>query len=395
MTNKPRFYQMGLLCLFAVSSFSFFFTPNLFSFEADKNSDLYKSALLMEAKTGKILFEDRANDPIIPASIVKMMTSLIALEAIDNGSVKLTDKVTVSRWVSQIGGHQVYLKEGEVFTMEELMKAVVIGSANDAAAAVAEYIGGNQATFVGIMNQRAQDLKMKNTHFYNSHGLPPGKGQKENFSTAYDLALLAQETLKHAQYLVWSNTLHAKFRNGTFDLLNTNFQLLRKMPNVDGLKTGFYNRAGFSVVATAKRGKIRLISVVIGSKYERVRTQTTSHLLTKGFVEFGHVKVLEKGIQLGSPLPVKNGKAESVSLLTDDAVELFLKYSDKSKIKQHFNLPRSINAPVLQGMIVGSVELRLHDQVLQTVNLISANNVQAKTLWGQIKDMIKEKTSTF
>jgi len=189
--------------------------------------------------------------------------------------------------------------------------------------------------------------------------------------------------------MVWSNILVDTFRNGTFELLNTNFDLLRTMPNVDGLKTGYYVRAGYNVVATAKRGRNRLISVVIGSISERMRTQVTSRFLTKGFDEFGKVIILEKGEEIGDPITVINGQAETVSLLTDDEVELFLKYSDKNQIEQHFNLPDSIKAPVVQGMVLGSVELRLHDQVLKKVNLISATDVKAKTLWGQIKDYLK------
>ncbi len=377
------FFSLTLCCLstnIALSNTSLIF-----------NSDpkLYKAALLMEHKTGFFLYEDRIREPIIPASLVKMMVSLIVMEHLAEGRISPDDKVTVSRWASKIGGHQVYLKENEVFDLYELMKALVIGSANDAAVAVAEFIGGDQDFFVGMMNERAAELQMKDTIYYNPHGLPPGKGQKENITTAYDQALLARELLKYPQYLKLSSTILDSFRNGTFELMNTNRTLLKQMPELDGMKTGYYRKAGFSVVATAKKKNTRLIALVIGAQNKSDRTRITASLLKKGFSQFGLVKVLEKGSRLGKPVPVKNGLHETVDLLVEEDIELLLSHSDARQIEHHFSIPSFLTAPVQAGTVVGTVELKANHRSFKKVNLLSAKTIPAKSLWEKIQDFFK------
>ena len=389
MTIKSR--PLGLLLLFGLALSYLIATPAHPTTPTLIESDpqLYKAAVLIEPTTGTLLHADRAHDPIVPASLVKMMVSLIVLEHLRDGRLQLEDQVTVSKWASKIGGHQVYLKQGEVFELGEMMKAVVVGSANDAAVAVAELIGGDQEGFVELMNQRAQALQMKNTVYTNPHGLPPGKGQKENITTAYDQMLLGRELVKYPQYLIWSSTLRDTFRNGTFELLNTNRVLLKKMPEMDGLKTGYYRKAGFSVVATAKRNNTRLLAVVVGSTKKSVRTQITSRLLTKGFSQYGLIKVLEKGSKLGEPVSIKNGQQEKVDLQVEEDVELFLKLSDVKHIEHRFTIPDSITAPVIAGTVIGTVELQIQDQILKKVNLLSAQAVEVKTLWEKIRDVFK------
>ena len=389
MTIKSR--PLGLLLLFGLALSYLIATPAHPTTPTLIESDpqLYKAAVLIEPTTGTLLHADRAHDPIVPASLVKMMVSLIVLEHLRDGRLQLEDQVTVSKWASKIGGHQVYLKQGEVFELGEMMKAVVVGSANDAAVAVAELIGGDQEGFVELMNQRAQALQMKNTVYTNPHGLPPGKGQKENITTAYDQMLLGRELVKYPQYLIWSSTLRDTFRNGTFELLNTNRVLLKKMPEMDGLKTGYYRKAGFSVVATAKRNNTRLLAAVMGSTKKSVRTQITSRLLTKGFSQYGLIKVLEKGSKLGEPVSIKNGQQEKVDLQVEEDVELFLKLSDVKHIEHRFTIPDSITAPVIAGTVIGTVELQIQDQILKKVNLLSAQAVEVKTLWEKIRDVFK------
>ncbi len=384
-------YQIFLTLVFSlifsntVSPSNILARPLLF----EGNPELYKAAIVIEATTNTILHAENAQNPIIPASIVKMMVSLIVLEHLQEGKVQLSDQLTVSKWASKIGGHQVYLKQGEVFTLEELMRAVVIGSANDAAVAVAEYIGGDQQGFVEMMNRRAQQLKMNDTVYHNPHGLPPGKGQQENMTTAYDQALLAQELLKHSQYLKWSSIRRDTFRNGTFELLNTNRHLLRKMKEVDGLKTGYHRKAGFSVIATAKREDTRLIAAVIGTKKTSIRTKIASRLLARGFSDYGYVKVLQKGEKFGKSINITNGQSPTVDLLIAETAQFFLKRSDHEKIEQHVNLPDSVNAPVTAGKVLGSIEIKLNDQVLQKVNLYTAKSVNKKTFWQNLKDSFK------
>ena len=247
---------------------------------------VYKSALVMDATSGKVLFAEHSTRKVIPASLVKMMTSLIALEKIERGEVSLSDTYKVTAAASRIGGHQVYLKHGEVFTVGELLKAVVIGSANDAAFAIAEHVAGSHSAFVAVMNRRASELSMNNTRFANAHGLPPNrrKGEKENQTTARDMALLARAIVRQPRFLKWSSTRLDSFRDGTFQLLNTNHKFLRRVKGADGLKTGYHSRgAGFSLVGSAVRGGRRLIVVVMGAKRPSHRLQVASRLINKGF----------------------------------------------------------------------------------------------------------------
>ncbi len=379
--NFPNIFYHVRVFFLAVTVFVCSCIPLLASSLSTELINSHLASVVVEPTTGTTLYEDRAHEPVIPASLVKMMVSLIVMENLQEGRIQLTDEVVVSRWASKIGGHQVYLKEGEVFQLNELMKAVAIGSANDASVAVAEYIAGSQDAFVDLMNQRAQALQMKNTKYYNPHGLPPGKGQEENVTTAYDQALLARELVKYPKYLEWSATKQDMFRNGTFQLLNTNHHLLRAFPGMDGLKTGYYRKAGFSVVSTAQRNGIRLIAVVIGARKTSIRTRITTRLLTAGFREYGHIHVLEKGAKLGGPVVVQNSYVENLNLLAAEDVKLFMKYADEERIRKQFQISSSITAPVKVGDILGHVELYLDDKVLKRVDLISAEDVEARTLW--------------
>ena len=212
-----------------------------------KHSSHYKAFLLADAQTGRILDTDRPQRLIYPASLVKMMVALIVLEEVDSGKRRLREKVLVSRSASKIGGSQVYLREGEVFELLELMKAMVISSANDAAVAVAEHVSGSRAKFMKRMNRRAWELGMQRTRFHSPHGLPVRRGQQPDVTTAYDLYLLALELLKHPQYLKWSSTRLDTFRNGTFQLTNTNHRLIRNYPGMDGMKTGYIRASGFNL----------------------------------------------------------------------------------------------------------------------------------------------------
>ena len=248
----------------------------------------FKSAVVMDVSSGKLLYSHKPHFGAIPASLVKLMSAVLTIETAQAGHISLSDKYTVSAAASRIGGHQVYLKHGEVFTIKELLKAVVIGSANDAAFAIAEHVAGSQPEFVILMNQRARQLNMKNTTFANAHGLPPNrrKGQKENTSSAYDLALLARHAIKFPLITDWGSTRLDSFRNGTFQLLNTNHRFLRRIDGANGLKTGYHPRgAGFSMVGTATRNGRQLITVVLGAKNGRDRLSAASNLLNHGFTQ--------------------------------------------------------------------------------------------------------------
>ncbi len=246
-----------------------------------KNVALIPAGILINATSGRVLWSKNARSPREIASMTKVMTAVLALEAVQRKALSLNHTVKISRSAALIGGSQVYLKHGEAFTLAELLKALMIVSANDAAYAIAETVAGSERAFVQLMNARARALGMQHTRYYNPHGLP-GRGGANNVSTALDMALLAREALKHRVLMQWAGTWTDTFRNGTFNLVNHN-RLVQSVRGVDGLKTGYYSRAGFSVTVTATRNGQRLIAVVIGVKHKRVRDDFVKALLEWGF----------------------------------------------------------------------------------------------------------------
>jgi D-alanyl-D-alanine carboxypeptidase (penicillin-binding protein 5/6) len=335
----------------------------------------YKSAILMDADTGQILFEYNIHERLVPASLVKMMVILLVMERIQQGLLNFTDPVTASAWASKIGGHQVYLKEGEVFPVEELLKAVAISSANDAATALAEHIAGSTEAFVQLMNERAKELGMNDTTFANVHGLPAGKGQEENYTSAYDMAILARELLKHPEVLHWSSTKEDTFRNGTFTLTNTN-KLLGVFPGLDGLKTGYTAEAGFNLCATAKRDDLRLISVVMGGSNSRDRFAETTKLLSMGFNTYKKVNLFKKGFTIDREVTVLKGKTYKVKPVPAQDVAVLIKKGQENLLKTEYaNLVDSVEAPVQKGQKVGEIVVKLQDQVLTKTDLIIDEDV--------------------
>lgn len=382
-SQSPVFFRrlVAILLLYCgLTGFS-----SLMAQPTDLPKELYNSAVVLEASTQRVLFADRAHEQVIPASTIKIMVSLLTMEAVNQGRVSLEDEVVTSRWASKIGGHQVYLREGETFLLKDLLKAVVIGSANDAVVAVGEHVAGSQEEIVRLMNQRAQELGMNNTTFANPHGLPPSAGQQDNYSTAYDMALLGVEVLKHPKILELSSTELDSFRDGTFQLLNTNRRLLRRVRGLDGLKTGYHRKAGFSVIASAKRQDLRLIAAVMGARSSGVRNRVTARLLEWGFREFGFVSLLEKGVQLEQTVVVEQGKATEVAVITASGVETLLAYDDQTKVQTKVQLPEKLIAPVTAGSVVGKLELTLGEEVLASVNLLAAFDVEKQTFWNKLR----------
>lgn len=245
--------------------------------------DPYLGALVIDGTTGQILFADNPDQKAYPASVLKLMNLLIILEKIKAGALTLEDKVLVTAEASRIGGSQVYLKENETFAIDELLYAMIVQSANDAATALAIHIAGSKQGFVELMNQRARELGMKATEFHSVHGLPPGRGQKPDVSTPRDLARLARELLKHPEALRYTATRERSFRNGSF-IMRSHNHLLGKVEGCDGLKTGYFSLAGFSSVVTARRGGERVIAVVMGSPSRTSRDAKAAELLAKGFL---------------------------------------------------------------------------------------------------------------
>ncbi len=244
--------------------------------------DPYASAILLNADTGEILFAENADAHVYPASVLKLMVLFVVLERVQQGTLQLSDMVKITKEAFKMGGSQVYLDPKEQFPVEELLYALMVQSANDAAVALATHVAGSKESFVALMNKKAKELGMKNTHFYSVHGLPPAEGQKVDITTARDFGILCREMAKHPEVFEYTATRVRDFRGGKF-VMRTHNHLLESVDGCDGFKTGYFTAAGFSIAATAKRGGRRIIAIVMGSKDRKVRDAQATQLLAKGF----------------------------------------------------------------------------------------------------------------
>jgi serine-type D-Ala-D-Ala carboxypeptidase (penicillin-binding protein 5/6) len=346
--------------------------------------EVYRSAIVMDAQSGTVLFEKDVHRQNPPASMTKMMLMLIVAERVRDGSLHWDDPIATSAWASKVGGSQVYLKQGEVFPLSEMMEAIAIHSANDASVAVAEAVAGSSDAFVELMNQRAKELGMHDTVYHNPHGLPPGKGQQADMSSAYDMAIVARELVKFPEVMKWSSTKEAPFRNGTMTLTNTN-RLVRETSWVDGLKTGYYREAGFNVTATAKRDNLRLIAVVMGAPQKRGCFGEAAQLLTKGFGEFKELPAVKKGDVVANDVAVKGGKPGFVRVIAGDNLNVLTKRTDKPNFSVQLVLAGDVQAPLSANAPVGDVIVKEGDTVVGRVPALAADAVeQQSSLWKRL-----------
>ena len=341
----------------------------------------YTSAILLEPETGKVLFEKDAHTPLPPASMVKMMTALIVMEKVGDGAVKLDDKVTASRWASKMGGSQVYLKEGETMTVEDLLKAMMIHSANDATAALAEHVAGHSEAFVDLMNQRAESLGLKETRYHSVHGLPAGPGQEEDVMSAADLATLGREMVKFPKIVELVAKSQEPFRDGAFTLVNPN-HLLRTFPGADGIKTGFHNKAGFCVTGSAIRGDLRLIVVVMGSSTKTECFKNATQLLNQGFAT-NRMLVPVKGrvVLEGRDARVWGGVASTVPIAAKQDVKILIKKGEEKKVQVAVNVPDRVRAPITAGQAVGEVVVTFDGVEVGKTQALAVNDVQGTWWW--------------
>jgi D-alanyl-D-alanine carboxypeptidase (penicillin-binding protein 5/6) len=335
----------------------------------------YAEACVLEPTTGTVIFEANDHTPWPTASLAKMMLMLIVAEKIHDGSLKLTDPITTSRKAAEMGGSQVYLKEGEVFSLDDMMKAVVVHSANDASVAVAEYVAGSTDSFVVMMNQQAAAIGMKESHYYSVNGLPPAKGESADVASAYDQAILARALLKYPDVIRWSSIDTAPFRAGTFVLRNTN-HMVRTFPGCDGLKTGFYDKAGFNVVATAKRNDLRLIAVVLGSQHKLTNFKEASEMLSQGFINYEMHQVAKKGAPITQSVAVTDADTASIKPVWGGDAGVFIKHGDASSaVKVDYNLPASIAAPVKAGQQIGTANVTEGGKPVATIALLAPSDI--------------------
>ena len=339
-----------------------------------------KSALLMDAATGTVLYENNAHEALAPASVTKVMTLLLIMEAVDSGRIGWKDTVTASEASAAKGGSQVYLKVGETMTVSDMVKSIAVSSANDCACAMAEHLAGSEAAFVELMNRRATELGMNDTHFVNCTGLDDDPAAKSHRTSAHDIAIMSRELLVNHPDIknfttIWMDTI----RDGAFGLSNTN-KMVRYYPGCTGLKTGFTSGAGYCLSASAQREGMELIAVVMGAETSQERFAACKGMLDQGFANYA---LYTPNIQEGASVPVTLGQAESVAAVPDKIPQLLVERAKLPDVSAEVSLSPQADAPIVQGQKLGTLTVRAGEEILAEVPLVAASEVPRLT-WGQV-----------
>ena len=344
------------------------------------------SAILMEEATGEVLYEKNAHERLAPASVTKIMTLLLVMEALESGRIGWDDTVTASAAAAAKGGSQIYLEENEQLPLEEMLKSVVISSANDCATALAEHIAGSESAFVQMMNERAAELGMTDTHFVNCTGLDDEPDAAEHLTTAYDIALMSRELLKHEEIKKYTTIWMDTVRNGEFGLSNTN-KLVRFYDGTTGLKTGYTSAAGHCLSASAKRGGMELIAVVLHCDSSPHRFESAKALLNYGFANYALVTPQpEEAI---GAVPVRLGTQESVTPVLQTDAPVLVDKALAASAKSTVQLAEQVTAPVEQGQTLGMLTVKAGDQTLAEIPLVAPEPIPALTWWDVFLQMLK------
>lgn len=349
-----------------------------------------RSALLMDATTGKVLFAANEHERLYPASVTKIMPLLLFMEAIDEGRINLTDKVTASPVAASKGGSQIWLKEGEQMTVDELLRATAIASANDACTALGEFLCGSEEAFVARMNERAAELEMKNTHFVNCSGLDDDT--TEHLTTAYDVALMSRQLLFHQRIrtytTVWTDTL----RDGATQLTNTN-RLVRFYNGTTGLKTGTTSKAGYCLAASAEREGLHLIAVVLGAQTSEDRFEGAKALLNYGFANYETVTPSLEKVTIPE-IEVIRGICDKLTPYVSDVLPVTIEKGEKEKIEFFTEISQSLQAPVEKNQLIGTITAKAGDKEIGKYRLLAKEQVRKITLYDYILAFLKSLTKT-
>ncbi|CRK83993.1 D-alanyl-D-alanine carboxypeptidase family protein [Neobacillus massiliamazoniensis] len=376
-----RFVSLMIL-LFMVTSISL---PSAFAEEKTTTDlvDNVSSAILIERDTGTILYDKNSKEELPPASMTKIMTMLLIMEAIDQGKLTWNEKVRTSEYAASMGGSQIFLEPGEEMTTREMLKGIAIGSGNDASVAMAERIAGSEEAFVDKMNEKAKELGLKHTHFKNTTGLP----EKGHYSCAYDMAIMAKELLKYDEITKFTGMYESYLRENTdkkFWLVNTN-KLVRFYPGVDGLKTGFTAEAKYCLTATAQKNGMRVIAVVFGAPTSKERNAQVTKMLNYAFSQYQTHPILKRNQVIGSA-KVSKGKEKTVQVVTSEHLSLLTKKGEKTEdVKQKVILNKNINAPVNKGDRVGTIKLIKNGKVILESPLVANKEVKEAGWWTLYK----------
>lgn len=342
------------------------------------------SAILCEASTGQVIFEKNADERRPVASVNKVMTILLTLEAVDEGRVSLEDQVTVSPRAASMGGSQAFLDAGERYKLSELLKTVIVASANDSAVALAEHLAGTEESFVQLMNTRAEELGLTNTHYANCTGLPA----QEHYTTARDVAKLSAQLDLHPIYYrystIWMDEI--KHRGGRVTSLTNTNRLIRFYPGCDGYKTGSTNEARYCVSATAKKEGMRLIAVVLGTPAGQTRFDEARAMLEYGFANVQLVTPIAQGQALDMTVPVRLGGRDEVSVLSGGTCSLLERRGEKNALSLEAALVEKVNAPVYAGDVLSEIRVKRGDEVVAVVPAVAGEDVQ---LPGMVDALIR------
>lgn len=375
------------LCLLMSSSICVFAQDE----NADTNSanengivDYSKSSILMCADTGDIIYEKNAYEHVSPASVTKLMSMLLVLEAIDSGKITLEDKVTAGENAVAMGGSQIWLEVGETMTVEELLKAVIVASANDACTALGEYIAGSSTAFVSMMNERANSLGLENTNFENCTGLDDTA--TNHYSCAYDLAVIASEVLTHELVFNYSTIWLDYLRDGETELNNTN-KLVNTYTGITGLKTGTTSKAGFCVCATAKREDMNLIAVILGAETGDKRFESAVNLLDFGFANYEIFVPTIDETQITN-VKIKNGEEKTTKPIYSTSDKILVK-KGTGEISYEYSVSEAVNAPIKKGDELGEILIKSGDQIIKKIPLYSGKDINKISFNFVLTEMLR------
>ncbi|MDO4286993.1 MAG: D-alanyl-D-alanine carboxypeptidase family protein [Eubacteriales bacterium] len=364
----------AVICLLAVSA----------SASAAELGEVHAKSAILTTDDGQTLFEQNADEVHPPASVTKIMTMLLIMEAVDSGKASLDDMVTASAHAAEMGGSQIYLKESEQMTLDDMLKSIAVASANDAAVAVAEHLGGSEAAFVSMMNDRAAALGCTGTTFVNPNGLDTDG--EETKTTARDLALISQELLKHEKILEYTSIWMDTVRNGEFGLANTN-KMLRLYDGMIGLKTGYTSTAGYCISAVAERDGMRLIAVVMGEPDKESRNADITAMLNYGFANYAMTEILEEGQELAD-VAVDMGLHDTVAAELADRTAILMEKAEAEGITREMNLEKRVQAPVQKGDKLGEVIIMSNGKEIDRREIVAAEDVDRKGISDIYRDLL-------
>ncbi len=346
-----------------------------------------KSAILLEPSTGTVIYEQNADEKVQIASVTKIMTMLIIMERIDEGKLALTDMVTASKNAQSYGGSTMFLEAGEEFAVSDMLKGIAVASANDGCVAMSEHIAGNEEAFVEMMNTRAKELGMENTRFANCNGLDDDVDVSEAHSTARDVAIMSAELIKHKKIFDYTTIWTDSLRDGKFLLANTN-KLIRNYQGATGLKTGSTTKAGCCLSATAERGGMELVAVVLGAPTTDIRFSASSKLLDYGFSNYAIDKLVEAGEPMGT-VNVSWGQEKTVTAEAKESFDVLTKKSEPKETEKSVKMKSRISAPVKKGDKLGEITFTQNGEVVKTVDIVAGEDVEKKGFFKILADLIK------